>query len=459
MAGTHAFTLEGQSTRRAILGAGAVGAAAVAAACGGPSGQESVPQAGKAPVTIKAFIGGLDAAMLNNWEREIAEPLKQQRPNTTLQLINQAAEIGGITTGGTLGVVEKLVAMIAGGEPPDLNDLPRQAAWQVQQGFLDDQMDGFVKRDKYDTKQFNQKEFTSRAMYQGKVWQIPFKHGGNSLVLMCNRALFQAENIPIPGTDSRPWDWNAFVETLNRLTRRSGSTTTQFGLFNYGWYLGTWPLLWQTDWVTADGKTITCDSADMQDCYSKFADLFHRHRVIPKPGEAAELFGPGNTFLLGKTAMAISAAGSWRTYVTQDQVADLALAPMPKVKITTPDINTHSLGIIKGSKNQADAWEVIKYLNDGGRLARFTDRLPAALSAIEPWTRDQLKRFPNADPKVVLRAVETHVPQINLGAHKWQDDMMRVLNPALDGLVQGKEAPVPMLTRLKPELQAIANRP
>jgi hypothetical protein len=60
---------------------------------------------------------------------------------------------------------------------------------------------------------------------------------------------------------------------------------------------------------------------------------------------------------------------------------------------------------------------------------------------------------------VVLRAGETHVPQINLGAHKWQDEMLRVLNPSLAGLVLGKEAPVPMLTRLKPELQAIANRP
>lgn len=446
------------SRRRALSGGLAAGAV-LAAACGARPETTRVPELSRGAVAVRAFIGGVDGPSLDLWEPQIAAPYRQRRPNVTIELISQSAEISGIRTGGTLGVVEKLVAMMAAGDPPDINDLPRAAKWQVPTGFLDDQMDGFVKRDKYDTKQFNQKEFEHRAVYHGKVYQIPFKLGGNSLVFVCNRDLFQAEGVAIPGTDAgRAWDWNAFVDRLNRVTRRSGGAITQFGLMNYAWHIGSWPLLWETDWFSADGKTIVCDSADMQDCYTKFADLFHRHHVLPLPGEAQQLFGPGNLFLMGKSAMAIMSSGGWQTYLTRSELTNVALAPMPKVKISTPDVNTHSLGIIKGSKKQADAWEAIKYFNDGSRLARFTNRLPAILKDVEPWARDDLKRFPHADIKVVLRALETHVPQIRLGEHKHQDDMLRVLNPAMDQLLAGKEAPVPMLKRLKPELQAIADR-
>jgi multiple sugar transport system substrate-binding protein len=444
-----------------VAGAAATGGALALAlaACGGAA-PGAAPELSKQPVTIRAFIGGVDAAGMDSWGPEIAAPYKERRPNVTLELMSQAMEVNGIKTGGTLGVVEKLVALIAGGDPPDIDDLPRAASWQVEQGLLDDQMDGFVKRDKYDTKQFNQKEFNHRAVYKGKVWQIPFKLGGNTLVLVCNRDSFLSEGIPIPGIDpKRPWNWEEFVQTLRRLTKRSGSTTTQFGLMNYGWHLGSWPLLWQTDWVSADGKTITCDSPEMLDCYTKFGDLFTRDHVIPRPGEASQLFGSGNMFLNKKAAMTIMSSGSWRTYVSNSDLTDVAFAPMPKVKISTPDVNAHSLGIIRGSKHQAEAWEAIKYLNDGSRLARFTNRLPAILKDVQPWAEGDLKRFPQADVNVVQQALATMVPQVNLSGHKWQDDMLRVLNPAMEGMLLGKEAPVPLLKRLKPELQAIADRP
>ena len=438
-------------TRRAAL---AATAPLALAACGGPAADTSQAPKLNAPVTVKAFIGGLDNLMLDRWDGEMAAPLKQRQPNLTLQVINQASEIGGIKTTGTLGVVEKLVAMIAAGEPPDIDDLPRSATWQFEQGFLDDKVDAFVKRDKYDTKVFNQREFTSRATYNGKVLHIPFKHGGNAVGLVVNRNLFAAEGVPVPNTDpARTWSWDQWLEALNKLTKRSGSAINQFALQNYASHFLSWPLLWEADWVSKDGKTVTCDTAEMQDCYSKFADLFHRHRVVPQPGEAMQLFGTANLFAAGKAALAVFSAGSWGQLITRGEIADIALVPMPRVKISTADINVHSLGIIKGSKNPEPSWEAIKYLTEGGRLARYSDRLPANLKEAESWAANELKKYPNADPKAVFRILETHVPQLNISGHKYQDDMLRIINPAMEGLLAGKEAPVPMLRRLKPELQ------
>ena len=453
-------------TRRAALFGGLAGLAGgplFAAACGVPPAGGRVAEPSTGPVTVRAFIGGIDAATMERWEGEIAAPYRQQRPNVTLELNAQSTVA---PSGATAEVMEKLTALIAGGDPPDISDLPRTAAQLVSLGFLDDQTDGLVKRDKYDTKQFNQREFERRAVYQGKVWQIPFKYLSNALVAACNRALFEAEGVPLPSTDpSRlpgSWEWNAFVDTLNRLTKRPGGTTTQFGLANWGSVTYTWPLLWQADWLSADGKTVTCDSTDMQDCYTKWTELLHRHRVIPRPGEAQELFGTGTVsrlFFTGKAAMVVVSPGTWGTYITRGELPDIALAPMPKAKISTPDIASSALGIVRGSKKQADAWEAIKYLAEGSRLALFSRYVPAILKDIEPWARQDLQKYPQADARVVLKALETHVPNSTLSGHRRQDDILRVTGPALDDLLAGKEAAVPLLKRLKPELQAIVDRP
>lgn len=51
----------------------------------------------------------------------------------------------------------------------------------------------------------------------------------------------------------------------------------------------------------------------------------------------------------------------------------LMVAPIPKVKITTPDVNSHQMSIMKESKQKTDAWEAIKYMIDDWRLPRLTD--------------------------------------------------------------------------------------
>ena len=150
--------------------------------------------------------------------------------------------------------------------------------------------------------------------------------------------------------------------------------------------------------------------------------------------------------------------GTWNTYITTGEVTDIALAPLPKAKVSTPDIATSDLGIARGSKKAADTWEAIKYLAEGSRLALFARYVPAIPKDIEPWAREDLKRFPNADVKLVLRALETHLPNSNLSGHRKQDDLLRVMTPALDDMLAGKETPAPLLRRIKPELQGILER-
>jgi multiple sugar transport system substrate-binding protein len=288
---------------------------------------------------------------------------------------------------------------------------------------------------------------------------MPWKLGGNSLVILCNTDLFQKSGVPLPSSElARAWTWDDWVSAAVKLTKRTGSEVSQFGHNGLAWTIGSWPLLWQSDWISPDLKTVTCDSTEMVDCYTRLADLHHKHQVVPLPGQAAALFGNANLFNTGKAAMQIVAVGSWPTYVNANPAVPMQAVPIPKVKISTPDVNAHTMSIIKGSRAPADAWEAIKFMIDGARLPRLTERMPARLDHIEAFVKDTIKATPAIDSKLVLDVARNFIPQTLLGRHLNQDAMLDVINPQLNELWANKIAPGPMLKGLKPQLQALVER-
>lgn len=444
------------TTRRRALLAGAAPASMLLAACGAggtagtqTGGAETKPALTTGPVTVTAFISGLTPELTAAWETDVAAAYKQRRPNATIALSPQ--------TGTTAERVEKLVSLVAGGSPPDLMDGPRNAPYMVHNGLLDPALDGFIKRDKFDTKQFNAVHFENSVMHDGKVWQLPFRYGGNALALAVNRAMFAEAGVALPPADaSRPWTWDEFVAAATRLTRRSGDDVERYGLANWGHFV-SYPALWGADWLSRDFKTVTCDTPEMQECYTNFGELFTRHRVVGAAADVTRQFGNANLFNTGKAAMLVFGPGSWTTYTREPQ-ADIAFAPLPKGKVSTPDVGVLSLGLPKGTKVAEDAWDVTKFLLDGTRLARVVNQVPATLQAIEPFVKGQVTKSPNADPRVITQIFEKASGQTRANnSPKW-DDMLRVITTAMNDLMTGKVAAVPMLQALKPELQAIVGR-
>ena len=99
----------------------------------------------------------------------------------------------------------------------------------------------------------------------------------------------------------------------------------------------------------------------MVDVYTRLVDLHYKHRVVPLPGEAAQPFGTANLFNTGKAVMTVVSVGGRPTYVNNSPQVSMTAVPVPKVKITTPDVNSHALAIIKGSEAHAGFLEAIKY--------------------------------------------------------------------------------------------------
>jgi multiple sugar transport system substrate-binding protein len=442
----------GAVSRRAVAGGAAGGALAALAACGTAA---STPDAGsqlalsKEPITITPFLTGVGDALLNRWNEEIVAPYRARRPNVTVEFIPQ--------TGPSIDRIEKLRAMFAAGAPPDLSEGPQRASTMVDGGLLEPALDALIKRDRYDLKRYNQSQFKETVVYEGKVWQLPYRYGGNVICLACNTTLFaQAGVEPPPQDASKPWTWEQFATAAQRLTKTDGAgQVRQFGLNGIGWMIGTWPPVWQTDWLGPDRRTVTCDSAPMRDCYTKLADLFQRYHVLPRPGEASRLFGAANLFNTGKAAILLFPPTNWRAYGEGAQV-DYTVAPLPKVKVSRPDMGMGGIGIIKGSKHPADAWDLLKYLIEDSRYAILTGRMPAVLPDIEPWVRDQFRNVPSADSKTVLKIVEwAGTPGTRVGSHPKYTEILDVLNPLMADLQAGEIAPLAMLQTAKPLLQSI----
>lgn len=443
----------GAATRRgllrtAALGAGIAPSAAALAACARDSGQGSAGAGSKKPVTLSLMLS-LSETLQPQFQSQLAAPYAAEHPNVSVEFIGY----GGGTTAVAL---EKLLTLVAAGSPPHVWDGPRGADWMVGQNLLEP-MDTLIKRDKVDTKRFNQKQFEYGAVFQNKAWMLPYGYGGNALALVLNTELFKASGVPIPSADAKSsWTWDQWLDALQKLTKAAGGTVSQFGLSTYGSDYLTWPLQWQADWISPDLKSVICDSAAMQDCYTRFFELPFRYHVLPRVGEAQETFGNANPFLVGKGAMAVVAPAGLRTYTTPKTV-EFTLAPLPRVKLTTPDMNMMMLGLVKGIKDLEDSWSFVRYLTDGSRYGIFVGRIPTELGKIENTVKDLLSTVADPRPQVVLSAIENAVPQLQLGRHPKTQDMTNAITTAFKDAWAQKVEPVVMLKALKAQLQNIAS--
>ena len=439
-------------TRRSILGmasgVAAAGATAALAACAGGSDTNG-GAANKKPVTLSLMLS-LTEALQPQFQTQLIAPYKADHPNVTVEFI----PYGG---GNTALALEKLLSLVAASSPPNVWDGPRGADWMVGQGLLDP-MDALIKRDKVDTKRFNQKQFEYGAVFQNKPWMLPYGYGGNALAMALNTDLFKQSGVAIPSADAKnSWTWDQWLDSLQKVTKQSGGVVSQFGLATYGSDYLSWPLQFQGDWVSPDLKSIVCDSAAMQECYTRFFELVFRYHVLPKQGESMELFGNANAFLVGKAAMAVVAPSGLRTYTTPKTV-EFTLAPIPRAKITTPDMNMMMLGIVKGSKDVDESWPIIKYLTDGSKYGIFVGRIPTELGKVDGAVKELVSNQADPRPQVVLSAIENAVPQLQLGRHPKSQDLTTTITTAFkDQFWTQKTEPVAGLKALKTQLQNIAD--
>lgn len=442
-------------TRRSSLGAAMASAGmAMLGACGGPL-QAPAKEAAKAPgtkVTLVAYFG-VSGDQPQRFDAEVAQAYARQQGNVVVELLPQPP-------GGEAGMREKLQLLIAGGTPPDVWEYATIAETMVKYGWLLP-LDDYVRRDKVDLSVYAKGLFDHVARYQGKTWLIPYGHGGNTMVMALNTQLFAEAGVALPGTSLQTtWAWNDWVEAVRKLTKQRGGEITQFGAADPGSWLASYPLLWRTDWVAEDLKTIICDNPDMVECYTRYFELPNRYHVSPRPGELQQLLGEQratDAFNNGKAAATNMPPFAVPSF-TQEKRFELALAPLPRAKVSVPDVNWHSFGSIQGGKQPDSSWHLIRWLAEQARWARFAGKIPAQATAQLPWLQEQFREFKTPRLEAITNTLAAAVPQVRLFRLTAYPPVSAVIREAFNTRVlTGQAEPGTVLKELKPALQAIVN--
>jgi multiple sugar transport system substrate-binding protein len=443
-----------RQTRRTVVGLLAAGSGVgLLAACGAQPASQTPTDAttgGAAKVTLTAYFG-VTGDQPQRFDSEVAQAYAKQRPNVEVQLLPQPS-------GGEAGMREKLQVLIAGGTPPDVWEYATIAETMVKYDWLVP-LDDPVRRDKFDLNGYAKGLFDHVARYQGKTWLIPYGHGGNTMVMALNPQLFAAAGVALPGTSPQnTWTWTDWVEALRKLTREQGGEASQFGVADPGSWLASYPLLWQTDWVATDLKTIICDNPDLVECYTRYFELSNRLHVAPRPDELQQRFGVRtaiDAFNNGKAA-----ATNMPPYAipmfTQEKRFELALAPLPKGKVSVPDVNWHSFGIIKGSKQPDASWSFLRWSADQARWARFAGKIPAPANEQLPWLQEQFKVFSTPRLEAITNTLAAAIPQVRLFRLTAYPNVSAAIRDAFTARVlTGQAEPGTVLKELKPALQAM----
>jgi multiple sugar transport system substrate-binding protein len=313
-------------TRRALVGQGAVMAAAAApllAACGvagqgaaGQQGQQAAP-ALRAGTTIQFWnnIAGAYTQLMQRWAERF-----QQRTGVKVEVTDNSQDYE-----------PKMTAAYAGGTPPDIYRYRPEAVplpLAVQQNRLL-KLDDYVKRDRYDLADFR-KDAVGLYRWKGVQYGLPRDYGLQ--LLFYNTDIFAREGVqPIPAShEDKTWTFQKLLEAAQKLTR--GEERFAFYLPRTGRRFYCFPYSNGGALVKKNADGLATELAVTERPFVdglQFAqDLVFRHRVAPTPEQERALGSEANAFQQGKIAMWLNNPGANAQLLTAGVPYDVGVFPI-----------------------------------------------------------------------------------------------------------------------------------
>ena len=238
---------------------------------GGDAGSGEAPRSA-APVTVGFMQCGQQRA--DFYGGALLQSFKARHPNVTLDF--QTVECG--TT-----YLDKMVALLVGGTPPDVWDTGQGAFAEYTKQNAALALDPYIARDR----SIDFPDFEPASMYalDGKRHMLPYDTGVN--VLYYNTELWQRAGLPNPRQQwtAKRWDWAAFLDAVTRLsatTAADGATAWPTRAPRPG---ASAPSCGRTAATGRTGRRTSRPSTGPPavEALLFVADLAQKHRVMPTP--------------------------------------------------------------------------------------------------------------------------------------------------------------------------------
>jgi ABC-type glycerol-3-phosphate transport system substrate-binding protein len=436
-------------TRRAALagpGGGAALAALAAGGCGTPAAPAGRP-AGDQPVTLTWAVrgGGTPEA-----RQGLLDEYRQARPQVTVEQVD--------ASGGIAPSIEKIAAAMAAGVPVDVINGHLAARQLIESIDAVQPIDDLVKRDKLDLGRYNQGALEATGRYEGKLYTLTYAYGGDVAAVAFNKGLFAQAGVREPSADwGKPWAWDEFRAAMRRLTNTQGGAITQVGMTSFGYWVHSAILQWGARWLSTDYKTVVCDSQQTLDAFARFEELLFKDRVISdSPG--ADL-GSGNAFLAGKAAVTMPCCAAL-TFArsTRGSNVEWGLTTMPRGTVSSLDVSPVIMGLAKTSAHRDAAWDFLRFLDEGSRLAAVEERMPGVLPDMLPWIRQNFAEWPQANAEMLAEGMKVAKPLEPLRYHpQWQKMAQEVLDPTWKDVLGQTRGLLDAVRAAKPLLQNIVD--
>jgi multiple sugar transport system substrate-binding protein len=330
---------------------------AVAAGCGGGSSGGSTSASAKfdakKPVTLTVW-SGFTERELGIWNRALAG-FHKLHPNVKIK------SVGSIDN-------NKIVAGIRSGNPPNVAlsfETDKTGAFCSSGGWIN--LDALIKRDNVDMNQFP-KAVQNYSKFGDKRCAMPVL--ADTYGLYYNKDMFKKAGITSP-----PKTFSELTADAKKLTQRNSDGSIKVAGFvpNEGFYENAAAHqgpLWDGQWIDNKGKSTLATSpgwARWLTWDKNLVDWYGHDKLQRFIAGAGQEFSPQNAFERGKVAMVLD--GEYRTAFIKAEHPELnyGTAPMP-VDDAHPELYGggyvvgNTVGIPKGAKNQAAAWELTKYL-------------------------------------------------------------------------------------------------
>jgi len=405
----------------AALAGGVLGAACAAPGAGGATGGEAPAGAAGPPVQL---------TYLHQWG-----PTQGHGPITDTLLARFREQHPAIRIEGVFSSTyyQKLAAMLAGGEVPDVVTYNlAQVPLLVKKGVVvpaETLSRGATRLNLADLLPAARE----MATFDGKLAVVPYVLNSSGLAL--NAALYQRQGLD---AGSPPATWDDLLEQARRLTGKDGDKDVWGTVFPRGTADPVSPLLaaiWQNggDLVDAQRRVVLWTQPPAVEALQFQVDLVHRYRVAPYPdpanGEAGGValwhIPPGNISAL---QLRIKDAFPWTT------------AELPRRRAQATTVGGHSLAVLRSGRAEELAWRFVHWYVTPEVNAEYL----VATTTLPPWrASEQHARWqayardePRIRPFVRMLGYARPTPKLS----RWED-VIGILARARDAAGAAERTP------------------
>ncbi|HBK61455.1 MAG TPA: hypothetical protein DDZ84_11790 [Firmicutes bacterium] len=360
---------------------------------------------------------------------------------------NPDIQVEPLYSGSAWTMRDKLLAAVAGKQPPDVSMIDQFWAAQlastgaiVKMQTLIDGADGIDKADVNKTAWMT-------ATVDGESWTMPYAM--SNIVLYYNKDMFKAAGLD---PEKPPTTWGELVDYAKKLTRdvNGDGKTDEWGLSfpitaNTGTVYYYITFLWQAggELYNADYTKAAFNSPAGVEALQFWTDLVHKHSVVP-------LAPPAEGFAVGRIAMELASSSTLETRQGKCKFP-LGVAHIPAGKHKVTGVGGNNLAIFKNTPaKEAAAWKFVKWMTSPEmnlKWSTMTGYTPLRTSVVNSQT---YKDYLAANPEVATMAGQMAFarPRPN---NETYPEVSRILGLAVEKALFSKADPKQLLNEAAAE--------